>query len=464
MDQRERDRERRTGGPVGLWIPLILTVLALVGWQADAAAQLMTMDDLTYAEDVAPIMTVCTQCHQDGGIGPMSLITYDEVRQWAPLIKHRVSRREMPPWGLDHSIGSQNFADDPSLTEREIETIVRWVDSGSPPGDLTKVPDPMAAADWNAWYLEAELGPPDFVLTSQEITIPAEGIDQFPDHSLSWDGLPEDRIFRAAELKNTEVGRGSLHHGHAILEQEGRPAKRFTAMGAGKRYDVFAEDTGVRLPAGPGRIDWFLHYYPIGEEFTDTVQVAVWLYPEDVEPRFTTEGEQRYVVGAPPFSNDILVPPHGSQTLHSEFILDKPMLIHSFRPHMHLHGITASMSVLYPAEEGGEWNLNVSPKKKEVLTRVDNYNHMYQLNYQYEADERPLLPAGSVLLLEAEFDNTDANPLTIDPDQWVTWGQRSVDAMAHIFLYSNYLTEEEYQQLKAEREAGTPLLDEDDQQ
>ena len=63
-----------------------------------------------------------------------------------------------------------------------------------------------------------------------------------------------------------------------------------------------------------------------------------------------------------------------------------------------------------------------------------------------------LLPKGAVLLLEAEFDNTANNPLSIDPDQWVTWGQRSVDAMAHMFICANYLTDEEYDALKAERE------------
>ena len=136
------------------------------------------------------------------------------------------------------------------------------------------------------------------------------------------------------------------------------------------------------------------------------------------------------------------------------------MLIHSFRPHMHLHGITASMSVVYP-QERDEWLLNVSPRK-EVLTSANNYSHVWQLNYAYEDDARPLLPAGSVLLMETQFDNTENNPLSVDPDQWVTWGSRSVDAMAHMFVYANYLTEEEYEALKAEREQRLISDDEED--
>ena len=108
------------------------------------------------------------------------------------------------------------------------------------------------------------------------------------------------------------------------------------------------------------------------------------------------------------------------------------------------------MSVIYP-QDRDEWRINVIPRR-EVLTRLDNYNHLWQLNYAYEDDARPLLPKGAVLLLEAEFDNTADNPLSVDPDQWVTWGQRSVDAMAHMFIYANYLTDEEYEEIRDERE------------
>lgn len=444
-----------------LAIPLVVTVTTFA-FATDAVSSQTSQQDYdnpTYSRDVAPILQVCTQCHQEGGIGPMPLTTYEEVRQYAPRIKRRLERREMPPWGVDHTIGIQDYKNDISLTDEEIATVALWVDRGTPEGDPADLLEPLDVRDWTEWELAAELGPPDFVIKSDPVLIPAEGQDRYPDHTVRWEGLPEERFFRAAELKNTVKGRATLHHGHAVLQQEGYGDKRFVAMGAGKRWDRFADDTGVRIPAGPGEVKWFLHYYPMGEEVTDTVEVAVWLYPKGEEPRFITEGEQRFVVGAPPFSNDILVPPHGKQTLTSTFILDQAMLIHSFRPHMHLHGMTASMTVVYP-QERDRWRMNVIPRK-EVLTSLNNYNHLWQLNYAYEDDARPLLPKGTVLLLEAEFDNTANNPLSIDPDQWVTWGQRSVDAMAHMFIYANYLTEEEYEALKAERERR--LISEEDQ-
>ena len=59
----------------------------------------------------------------------MSLVTYEEVRSWSRSIKNRVVAREMPPWHIDKTIGIQQFKDDPSLTDAEIDLVTRWVDS-----------------------------------------------------------------------------------------------------------------------------------------------------------------------------------------------------------------------------------------------------------------------------------------------------------------------------------------------
>src|SRR5258706_13712758 len=54
---------------------------------------------LTFTKDVAPIFQeACEVCHRPGNIGPMSLVTYEEVRPWVRSIQARVASREMPPW------------------------------------------------------------------------------------------------------------------------------------------------------------------------------------------------------------------------------------------------------------------------------------------------------------------------------------------------------------------------------
>src|SRR5580692_7103778 len=91
---------------------------------------------VTFAKDVAPILQAkCQECHRAGAMAPMSLVTYEETRPWAKAIKERVAARVMPPWHLDRTVGIQQFQNDPSLTDEQIDTIVRWVNAGAPLGN-----------------------------------------------------------------------------------------------------------------------------------------------------------------------------------------------------------------------------------------------------------------------------------------------------------------------------------------
>ena len=74
----------------------------------------------------------------------------------------------MPPWGADPAHGT--FKNDPRLTEKEIETIVAWVDAGAPKGDDKDLPAAPKFAD--GWTI----GKPDAIFTmDEEFTIPADG-------------------------------------------------------------------------------------------------------------------------------------------------------------------------------------------------------------------------------------------------------------------------------------------------
>src|SRR6266849_1697279 len=95
-----------------------------------------TEGQMTFTRDVAPILyRSCVRCHRPGEIAPMSLLTYNDARPWAQSMKQRVSKREMPPWFLDKTIGIQKYKNDPSLSDSEIATIVKWVDGGAPQGN-----------------------------------------------------------------------------------------------------------------------------------------------------------------------------------------------------------------------------------------------------------------------------------------------------------------------------------------
>ena len=160
--------------PRGSSVRVALAVSACLSFAAPAFAA-DTPAKPTFSKDVAPIFQAkCQECHQPNSIAPMSLITYQEARPWARSIKERVATRQMPPWHIDRSVGVQKFKNDMSLTDEQVDTIVRWVDGGAPQGDPKDLPPPKPLVTDNEWKAVRDgFGPPDLVVKSSEYTMPA---------------------------------------------------------------------------------------------------------------------------------------------------------------------------------------------------------------------------------------------------------------------------------------------------
>ena len=414
-----------------------------------SATPAFAADQPTFSADVAPIFQrACQRCHQETGIGPMSLVTYDEVRPWVRQIRDRVERRIMPPWHIDRTVGIQAFKNDFSLTDEEIDTVVRWVAGGAPEGDPADLPPPVEWPPASEWELAGMLGQPDMVVSSTPYTVTANGQDQWWNPSIEFEGIDEPRWIKAAEFRPSyPLGVRVLHHGHARLQQVRDDfVVRLAGMGVGKRWEVLPDGVGKLVRPGPAQVRFSLHYFPVGETVEDdTVEVGVWFHPPGYEPELVTEGEVRLLVDGTftsgPRARDLLIPPHGYLTLEHAYVMERPVRLHSFRPHMHMRGAAMSMEALYP--DGS----------RELLSTVNRYDHNWQIQYLYEDHVQPLLPKGTVLMFHSHYDNTADNPINPDPDQWVVFGARGVDEMSHAWVGMTYLDEERYAQLAAERAA-----------
>src|SRR4029077_4505406 len=121
----------------------------------------------------------CQNCHQPNSIAPMSLITFQETRPWARSIRERVSTRQMPPWHIDKSVGVQKFKNDISLSDEQVDTIVRWVDAGAPQGDPKDLPAPRKFNDSNEWKLAAQFGEPELVIKATPYEMEARTQDKW---------------------------------------------------------------------------------------------------------------------------------------------------------------------------------------------------------------------------------------------------------------------------------------------
>ena len=174
----------------------------------------------TFTRDVAPIFqSKCEACHRPDNMAPMSLISYEDARPWARAIAQRVETRQMPPWHIDRTVGIQTFKNDRSLSDEQIDTILRWVAAGAPKGDPKDMPPPKQWPDESRWQLAGKYGAPDLVIKSAPYTMPAAAQDAWW-RPVSDTGLTEPRWVRAIEIRPSTVkGRRVTHHALARLQQ-----------------------------------------------------------------------------------------------------------------------------------------------------------------------------------------------------------------------------------------------------
>ena len=116
--------------------------------------------NIIFKNEIAQIFQrKCFQCHTENNLG-VSFLTYTEARPWARAIREEILERKMPPWTAVRGYG--HFANDISLTSREMEIILSWADGGAPSGVLKaeeSIP-PVYVPPAPAW----DHGTPDIVL------------------------------------------------------------------------------------------------------------------------------------------------------------------------------------------------------------------------------------------------------------------------------------------------------------
>jgi hypothetical protein len=115
-------------------------------------------------------------------------------------------------------------------------------------------------------------------------------------------------------------------------------------------------------------------------------------------------------------------------------------LLLTFEPHLHSSGKRMCVDAIYPNGFA------------ETLTCA-GYNHNWVKVYVYEDDVAPLLPAGTLLKVTAYYDNTGKNPRVVDPRNWKGYGNRSIDDMFLNLSRFVALTDEQFKEEVARRQA-----------
>ena len=139
------------------------------------------------------------------------------------------------------------------------------------------------------------------------------------------------------------------------------------------------------------------------------------------------------------------IPPN-SVSVHQGFVVMKQAgRIENFQPHMHLRGKAMSMEAILPNGT------------TQMLSHA-NFEFNWHLNYIYANDAAPILPKGTILRITAWHDNTAANKANPDPNQWVGWGERTVDEMAHAWVNITYMSDADYRTELAKRKTPSSTI------
>ena len=357
--------------------------------------------EATFALDVAPILySKCVMCHRAGEVAPMSLLTYEEARPWARAIKEKVLLREMPPWFADPKYGT--FANDPRLTDKEIQTIVSWVDAGAQRGDAKDMPKPPQFTE--GW----QLGEPDLIVELPEMQIPATGRDYFPTPTVALN-LTEDRWIRAVEIRpsNREVTHHSVIFSTAGNAFSGNGLFDVLAVwSVGTPPTVYPEGTGRWVRKGQ-ILRTNLHYHPNGKAQVDRTRVGLYFGKGELKKEVVAALAGTFNFSIPPQTPDY--------EMRGAYIVDQDINVVSLFPHMHLRGKDMMMTATYP---GG---------RQETLLNVPVYNFDWQLFYHPKPEI--LLPKGTRIDLVAHYDNSAANKRNPDPTRTVTFGEASTAEM-----------------------------------
>jgi hypothetical protein len=385
---------------------LVLGALAVVS-QPDVAGQAGPAREVTFSRDVAPILHAsCASCHRPGEVAPFPLLSYRDARPWAQSIKRQVVQRRMPPWNADPHYGE--FQNSRRLSDREIQTIVAWVDGGAIEGNPAEAPPPPRFTE--GW----QIGTPDLVLTMREpARIPATG-------TIPYVTFPTDHVFEEDTwIQAIEIRPGNRRVVHHAVAQANVPGE--TGMTAGQNVHLYSpgleamvwrDGYGKFFPKGT-TFSFQMHYNAIGTETTDQSTIGI---------RFARAPVHTQVNTTIVINSGFIIPPMVQKhEVVASFQFPVEARIHALRPHMHLRAQLGTASLIAP--DG----------RRRVLLHIPKWDDSWQNYYVFSRPAR--VPRGSVLEYLASYDNSTANPLNPDPTVPVRWGQQVWDEM-----HSTYMT------------------------
>jgi hypothetical protein len=316
----------------------------------------------------------------------------------------------MPPWFADPRYG--HFANDPSLAQTEIDTLVNWVNDGAPEGDPRDIPPPVQWPE-GGWQIQ-----PDAVVSLPAYRVPAKGIVDWIYVTVP-SGFAKDTWVTSIEVLPGDAS--VLHHAGVFVRPHTEANDPLDGIGAAvavyvpgfRAMDYRVHHAAQLIPAHTDLVIQ-LHYTPNGKDVTDVTRIGFTLAKEPPRRRFIAYSPQtpaiadrklfRIPAGDPNWKSP---PVDGVFHVNAELVW--------FLPHMHLRGKDMTYSLKYPG------------KKPEIILSVPKYDFAWQIGYDAASPIR--VTKGTRLHVDAHYDNSANNAANPDPEHDVYGGTQTREEM-----------------------------------
>jgi len=359
--------------------------------------------EITFAKDISRILQKrCHECHRPGMVGPFSLLTYDDAKDWTAMMKEVVLEGRMPPWHADPRYG--HWSNNRKMPQEEIDKLIAWIEADAPFGDEKDLPpEPQYEEGW-------AIGKPDMVFElPEEVEISADGVVPYLYFRVPTN-FEEDVYIQAAEAR--PGNRAVVHHIIAFIgdpkDRDSRNRDFLCGTAPGDPPMILEDGVAKKVPAGSELI-FQMHYTPTGREEKDRSQLGIIFHKGDQPPRDLAK--TRAVL-----NTEFEIPAgEANHVVRSSYTFRNDVKLLSLMPHMHLRGKDFQYRAVYP--DG----------KSEILLSIPRYDFNWQNTYRFAT---PLtLPRGSRIDCLAHFDNSADNPANPDATKPVRWGDQTWEEM-----------------------------------
>ncbi len=390
----------------------------------------------TFTATIQPLIirNCATPCHHPGGVGPFSLLTYQDVAKRGKFVAKVTQSRYMPPFPADRQF--QHYANERGLSDTEIGAIQEWVKGGMPEGERNGEPSSVKQAETKTGD-SAEEVKPDLVLRMKPYTIKGDGHEDFRYFHVPMN-LTKDVWVEAIEF--VPGNRKLLHHSRLMVDSTGTMAgidgvaeddahlRNFqkTPLADEFLYGWVPGNDRVAFPAGSAKriragsdLILNIHYSPSPNAAQDQSEVRLYFAKKPVTKTVRTLTLTENNVTNQPFRLEANTKP----TFYINYgPLPDTVRLLSVLPHMHWLGQSVRAFAVTPAGEA----IN--------LVSIPDWDYRWQLTYFFR--EPIVLPKGSTIIAEAHYDNTDQNPLNPNhPARTVGYGWSSTDEMMNLVFY-----------------------------